>query len=424
MPQQPIRPGETVPLKLTTAERKLVLEDLLCLDKQYEAIIRNTPADKPVMMCLSDLEDLGGYIAAEANHCDSARKQNKLDAIFEKIQALLGKYTDQVERPSDCQPPTSTNARPVASRRAGQAPDVVSLKLPRTKEQHGERFLIPLTALQRESLVSCTRLRPAIERRLKEAGDGTQVIEFTARELDHMENELAQAALYIRNPHKARIVAVQKKVHDILDEARLVEFGVMRPATRRQPTSAADLLFQFKIVLLGISPSIWRRLQVRDGSLADLHDHIQAAFGWENYHLHQFEIDGERYGISADDWDFELEMKDESPVTLSQLLPKSGRRARWIYEYDFGDGWRHEVVFEGYPPVDNKTKYPLCVDGEHACPPEDIGGPWGYAEFLDAISDPNHDRHDEFMEWASSFDPKAFDARQATRELRKPIRSD
>jgi hypothetical protein len=64
-------------------------------------------------------------------------------------------------------------------------------------------------------------------------------------------------------------------------------------------------------------------------------------------------------------------------------------------------------------------KYPLCVDGENACPPEDIGGPWGYAEFLEAIADPAHDRHEDFMDWSGPFDPSAFDAQKATKAMRK-----
>ena len=415
-----IQPTETVPLKLTDAERKLVLEEVFCLEEGYLNTIRSTPAGKPVMMTLSDLDDFGGYIAAQANHCDNPRKAKKLDTVFEKIQKLLDRYTDEEPSPDEVRQSTSQHAAPAASTQAGKGLEVVSFKLPRTRQQHNKRYLIPLTARQRESLVSCTRLKSAIQRRLKEAQGGIQAIEFTAKELDHMENELGQAALYVRNPHKQLILAVQKKVCDILEEVRLVAFGANQFSTRRQPMIPSELLFQFKIMLLEVSPSVWRRIQVRDCTLAELHVHVQAAFGWENYHMHQFEIDGERYGMSADDGDFDLAMKSESSVSLGQLLPKSGKRARWIYEYDFGDGWRHEILFEGYPPVDTKVKYPLCVEGENACPPEDVGGPWGYAEYLDAISDPKHERHEEFMEWRGPFDPSAFDATKATREMKKP----
>jgi len=93
--KQHIQLDEKVSLKLTAAERKLILEDLMCLDRDYEQVIRDTPPGQPVMMTLGDLDDFGGYIAAEANHCDEKRKQQRLDAIFEKIQALLDKYTNE-----------------------------------------------------------------------------------------------------------------------------------------------------------------------------------------------------------------------------------------------------------------------------------------------------------------------------------------
>ena len=193
-----------------------------------------------------------------------------------------------------------------------------------------------------------------------------------------------------------------------------------QPTKRRRPATKSDLLCQFKITLADIKPPIWRRILVRDCTLADFHDHIQAGFGWWNYHMHQFEIDGERYGPSSPgDFDFGMEMIDESGVLLSQLLPKSGKRAKWVYEYDFGDGWRHKIVFEGYLPIDKKVKYPLCVEGERACPPEDVGGPWGFVEYLEAMADPDHERHEELLEWRGPFDADAFDAKKTTKEMRK-----
>ena len=90
-----IQPGEKVPLKLTPSERAIVLEGLICLDKEHEQVIRDTPTGKPIMMSLDAFDDLGGYVAAEANHCEDKKKQNKLDAIFRKIEKVLDGYTDE-----------------------------------------------------------------------------------------------------------------------------------------------------------------------------------------------------------------------------------------------------------------------------------------------------------------------------------------
>ena len=181
-----------------------------------------------------------------------------------------------------------------------------------------------------------------------------------------------------------------------------------------------DLLFQFKITLLDIKPKIWRRIQVPDCTLVDFHEYIQAAFGWENYHLHQFEIEGVEYSQPAPDGDdVGVSFVNEIGVLLSQLLPKSNPKARWIYEYDFGDCWRHEVLFEGFPPADPKAKTPICLEGKRACPPEDCGGPWGYGDYLAAIADPEHEQHEEMLEWRGPFDPEAFDEKKTTKEMRK-----
>ena len=206
--------------------------------------------------------------------------------------------------------------------------------MPRKTQRIDAAYPIKITPHQREAIISCTQLKAAIKRRLKEADDGPQIIEFTKKELDHMHDELGQAAVYAPSPYKKRVVAVQKKVADILDELQLDAFGMKRPKKRRRPASKSELLFQFKITLLDIKPAIWRRIQVRDGTLGDLHEYIQGAMGWWNYHLHQFEIDGENYGPSPPgDLDFGMEMIDEDGVQLSDLLPKSGKKTRWIYEY-------------------------------------------------------------------------------------------
>ena len=212
-------------------------------------------------------------------------------------------------------------------------------------------------------------------------------------------------------------MAVQRRVADLLAEEHAEVFAPVSPKARKRPKKS-DLSFQFKVTLLDIKPAIWRRIRVPDCTLDSLHLYIQAAFGWENYHLHQFEIEGVQYSQPASDGD-DMDFEDETDVLLSKLLPKSTKRCRWIYEYDFGDGWRHEVLFEGFPPIEPKAKYPLCLEGERACPPEDCGGPPGYANYLDAVADPEHEQHDEMLDWRGPFDPEAFDAKKATKEMRK-----
>jgi hypothetical protein len=191
-----------------------------------------------------------------------------------------------------------------------------------------------------------------------------------------------------------------------------------------KPPRKQDTVYQFKITLLDARPPIWRRIQVKDGTLDKLHEHLQTAMGWTNSHLHHFRIGEQLYGdplLMQENFE-EMEYEDSTATTLSDILPKSGRRFRFEYEYDFGDGWRHEVLYEGCLRAEPGKRYPVCVEGARACPPEDVGGVWGYQEFLEAITDPEHEDHDGLLEWAGgSFDPEAFDPAAATRKMHRGL---
>jgi hypothetical protein len=181
------------------------------------------------------------------------------------------------------------------------------------------------------------------------------------------------------------------------------------------PSSEASI-YQLKVTLAGISPPVWRQIEVPGNFTLDrLHLVLQAAMGWENYHLYQFIIGGIDYSEpSPDDW---REMKDVHSVTLSQVVPAAG--SRFMYEYDFGDGWEHDVKVGKILSPEPKVRYPMCIAGERACPPEDCGGVWGYEELLEIIQDPNHEEHEDMIDWlGGEFDPEAFDLEAVNRELR------
>jgi hypothetical protein len=192
------------------------------------------------------------------------------------------------------------------------------------------------------------------------------------------------------------------------------------------PTAPAGTgeVFQFKITLLDAQPPIWRRIQVKDCTLDKLHEHIQTAMGWTNSHLHHFRIADQLYGdplLVAPNLE-ELNYKDSTRTMLSDILPESGKRFGFEYEYDFGDGWQHEVLFEGRLQPEPGRRYPLCLDGARSCPPEDVGGVWGYADFVAAISDPEHEEHDELLEWVGGkFDPEAFTPSAATTRMKRGL---
>ena len=186
----------------------------------------------------------------------------------------------------------------------------------------------------------------------------------------------------------------------------------------RGPASATGYVYDLTVDLLQITPRVWRRVLVPEWiTLAQLHQVVQIAMGWTDSHLHQFVIAGARYGIPDDDWP-EVEFIDDRLAVLGSCVGSSVRE--FVYEYDFGDGWTHSVRVEATPPMDDLHRYPLCVDGANACPPEDIGGTQGYEAFLQAIRTPSHRDHGEMLRWCGgAFDPKGFDLNSVNAKLRR-----
>jgi hypothetical protein len=186
------------------------------------------------------------------------------------------------------------------------------------------------------------------------------------------------------------------------------------PRTKR-PTDR--VVYQIKVTLRGSKPPIWRRFQVAsDTSLVQLHRILQCVMGWEDYHMHQFIVGGVTYGNADMMEDFDT--VDEKTVTLDQIVRRE--KFKFIYEYDFGDSWEHELLIEKILPLEEGKAYPVCLTGKRACPPEDCGGIWGYSDFLEAIQDPEHPEHEEMLDWAGGeFDPVAFDLREVNAELKE-----
>jgi hypothetical protein len=190
------------------------------------------------------------------------------------------------------------------------------------------------------------------------------------------------------------------------------------PGERKRRPGSGTLVHQLKITLRGVSrPPVWRRVLVpADVTLGDLHEVIQQAMGWDNYHMHVFSMGGQEYGSP----DPELGHASDRNVLLSQLLTGPGDRLR--YTYDFGDDWEHDIVLEETLTAAPQETYPFCVAGKGACPPEDCGGAWGYAELKEVLADPSHEGHQDMLEWlgldtGKDFDPKKFSVTEVNARL-------
>ena len=176
------------------------------------------------------------------------------------------------------------------------------------------------------------------------------------------------------------------------------------------------MLYEIRVQLRGIEPPIWRILRIRSQtSLSRLHKILQKAMEWKNYHLYLFEVGGKRYGEPGTEWD--IDVLDSRKMTVEKLFSREMKS--FIYEYDLGDSWRHEITLLG--TVEGETvKKIACIAGARACPPEDCGSIPGYYGLLVALSDPEHEDHDAMLEWVGGkYDPNAFDLAATDQALKR-----
>ena len=179
-----------------------------------------------------------------------------------------------------------------------------------------------------------------------------------------------------------------------------------------------------RIELLEVVPLVWRRVLVADHwTLASLHQYLQWVIGWTDSHAHEFQVGD---GLVAPDWWIQEassdgdagRYSDERRISVATVVSELGTRGEFEYRYDMGDGWEHRIVIESLPiSTVSDPRLPVCVAGENACPPEDVGGPHGYALFLEILADRQHEQHEDMVRWIGGvFDPKGFDLNRINRD--------
>jgi yecA family protein len=190
----------------------------------------------------------------------------------------------------------------------------------------------------------------------------------------------------------------------------------MQSGVEAMSSDTHSATYQLKVTLRNSNPAIWRRLLVPASmNLEDLHHTLQIVMGWENEHLHEFLHGKRRYGMA--DVEFEEDILDELEYGVGDLLSKE--RDALTYLYDFGDSWEHEVLLEKVLPAQVDAELPSCTDGAGACPPEDVGGVYGYERLLEILHQPDHEEYEEALEWTGEdFDPRRFDKEEINTALR------
>lgn len=168
-------------------------------------------------------------------------------------------------------------------------------------------------------------------------------------------------------------------------------------------------MYRLKVTLRDSKPAIWRRLLVPGRvTLAQLHQILQVAFAWEDRHLHDFEIDGVRYGVPCDDG-FDAPSRRVVPEDRVRLEEVAREGSKLLYLYDFGDDWYHVIHVEAVEPAGAAVGV-SCLGGKRAAPPEDSGGIWGYEDKLAVLADPKDPDHEELSDWMpANFDPAKLD---------------
>jgi len=186
------------------------------------------------------------------------------------------------------------------------------------------------------------------------------------------------------------------------------------------PLAHSSVAYTLSIRLVEIEPVIWRRITVPGQlTLHQLHQVVQVTMGWTYSHLHQFVVPDKNgniyYGEPSPEDDYFH--KDDRLVHLTFIAPNQG--STFLYEYDFGDSWKHEITVEDISPTpDDEPPYPWCLDGQRACPPEDVGGASGYQHFLEAWRDRSHREHQDMRHWVGKhFKPDLFSVQQVNAAL-------
>jgi Plasmid pRiA4b ORF-3-like protein len=190
----------------------------------------------------------------------------------------------------------------------------------------------------------------------------------------------------------------------------------MGAAARRRGHRSMTAIVRLKVTLEDVEPEVMRRLDVPLKIRLDrLHLVLQVAMGWTDSHLYEFTAGGTGWGVP--DADFGGGPMPAAKTTLADLIKDTGARTIH-YLYDFGDGWDHVIKIERIGESDPQARYPQLVTAQGRCPPEDVGGPPGYAEFLAAIADPTHEEHDYMLTWCGgAFDPESPDVEHIADEL-------
>jgi hypothetical protein len=439
-----VQPGEKIGLKLSAAQRLLIVKEVKKLDSKFSRALQDTPAKQPLSLTLEDWDELSDSISTAADECQQEQLEEKLTDITLKIDTILLSHCDDAEDELNPFGHRHTNARHgvqltewanewlAQAKACGLAEDPVFeipvadihaklpyLNIPEVTQAVAGilRDRSSFSAIEIASLVRALVQKFETLNRIEQIGI-LMIVEDIMRGLEDM------AAKSEGRTKKAGKKAAKKGIKKVAKKSAKKKVA-KAVASKAAASDSAQPIYQIKISLKHVQPPVWRRILIKNCSLDTLHGYIQAVMPWSNSHLHRFIVGRETYSATDmldDGWGDESDDIDSADTMLSDVVPAAGKKFRFQYIYDFGDDWDHEVVVEKILAAHTTMKYPLCSEGAGACPPEDIGGPWGYADMLEAVANPKHPRYRDFAEMLEEmgpFDPLAFSAEAATKAMRR-----
>ena len=402
---------ELVTLRLAAPEREVITTSRYVTDRELQDRVRKSPLREPILFNFEELEDLHRALAIDEVETDDKKRRKKIDKLLGKIEDLLEEEEVDAWAPDfdeGDELPIPTDARDFF--------DAMFCATVGDGRQAPPPCRLVLTPDQREMLRNMDAVSVDVHKMLAVSSPGECAFDFSPRQLLVVSLAVKEALQACPDDTSSQpFVEIIERISDgllaTIEDTAALDSNNPAHASPRAPAAVA---YQLKITLEGSKPPIWRRVQVADCTLSELHEIVQVVMGWMNSHLHLFEYGKDRFS----DPRFELDANefDETQVYLSQLVDDGCQKLR--YCYDFGDDWCHTIKIEKALEPRPADKFPRCLKGVGACPPEDVGGMWGYYEFLEAIRDPKHERHDEFVEWGGEgIDPSLFDVNEVNRRL-------
>ncbi len=291
---------------------------------------------------------------------------------------------------------------------------------PRKNAPSEQKLALKLSAAQRKALLQgvCLTTRLA---NLITATPASEPVQLCRADWEDLGDCIAEEASCTRDAKlEKHFDQLLERIADLFErQDSLGENPHLRLFDPDRDSAECDLpdeaVYQLHVSLQHAKPPVWRRVATKDCTLARLHEAIQLTMGWEFSHLFAFEVGGDRYTKAFDD-PCEMDGQPANQKRLRQLCQEGVKQ--FAYVYDFGDGWQHTIKLEKVLSPDARMKYPRCIAGSGACPPEDCGGVWGYQRLLEILKDPEDPEYDEMRQWVGGrFDPTRFSVAQANRRL-------